>query len=656
MAATPNNYLGALVEYLDEGRLKPALVVRDQGGKLGVLEAGGRERTIDRDLVLLRHPQRRVDRNSLDAALAEIEPERKRLAAELDLNLLWEVVRDQGRSFAAADLAELFFGARTTIETAVVLEALLSDRLYFARRHMEFIAQSPEQVERMQVQQARIRQRSESYRNTVAAIRSILSGQAVAHDAELDALAADLRRYLDNPHSRSRELTTMLEQAAADLPPAEIAFEILDRIGAAPGAPRFAVIGGLPAVFGPAARSEAARATSPPRELSDEPLAITIDDPETLEIDDALSCEALPDGGLRVRICISLVADFIAKGGALDQEAADRAATVYLPETTVRMLPDAISCDRASLIAGTERPVLMTEVRLDAAGEILQSSIAPASVRIAARLDYDQTNRILEGEEYRAPDEIRRAIELLYAMATKLRERRRRAGASLFQRRETKVRVSGDSIEIEVLEAHSPARLLVAEFMVLNNFVAARFAATSGVPIIYRVQPNAGGGDAMMQRPRLSLYPEFHAGIGLAFYAQLSSPIRRYADLVLQRQLIAGPGASAYRTEELMAVLAAAENAESEAKELERRAKRYWILRYLQAHVIDRPLEAIALRDGASAELVAYGIRGTLRGMLSAAQDLPITVRIARIDPLRGWLSLDYVGNRAINAASGTAA
>src|SRR5208337_241193 len=130
---------------------------------------------------------------------------------------------------------------------------------------------------------------------------------------------------------------------------------------------------------------------------------------------------------------------------------------------------------------------------------------------------------------------------------------------------------------------NSPTSSRLGEFMVLSNYVAARYAADHRIPIIYRVQPKTNG-EFASQRPRMSLYPEYHAGIGLDYYAQFSSPIRRYADLVLQRQLIAAlahPDRSAYSQEELLAVLAGAENAEADGRELERRAKRYWILRYL---------------------------------------------------------------------------
>jgi len=97
------------------------------------------------------------------------------------------------------------------------------------------------------------------------------------------------------------------------------------------------------------------------------------------------------------------------------------------------------------------------------------------------------------------------------------------------------VRVHGDEIEIEIIDNNnSPSRLLIAEFMVLNNFVACELRRRASHPIIYRLQPAAG--DAGAVRARLSVYPEYHAGAGLQYYAQLSSPIRRYADLVLQRQ------------------------------------------------------------------------------------------------------------------------
>jgi exoribonuclease-2 len=225
----------------------------------------------------------------------------------------------------------------------------------------------------------------------------------------------------------------------------------------------------------------------------------------------------------------------------------------------------------------------------------------------------------------------------------------------LIQRREAKVRVRGDDIEVSVLDNASPGRTLVAEFMVLSNFVAARYAAVNRIPIIYRVQPQTAG-EFASQRPRLSLYPEYHAGIGLDFYAQLSSPIRRYADLVLQRQLIGAlsdRAAPTYTVDELLAVLAGAENAEASGRELERRAKRYWILRYLERHADDTPLLAYVTREGQGAELADFAVRGTLHGAPNLPTQMPIMVQVSRVDPLRGWLSFDFI-RAADDVAAGT--
>jgi exoribonuclease-2 len=624
-------------------------VVRENDRKLTLSDASGREKMISSDLVMMRYSDHRASAANLGDVLSDLEAERSGLQAELDLYLLWEVVHEQARSFTAPELAELFFGRRSQAAVSVMLEALLNDRLYFVRRHMDFIARSPDQVERLRLQAERVRMRSEEFREVQSLMRQVLAGDySEPAPEQAAAIAARLKPYVENPFTRSRETTTLLEQAAPDIEPVEAAYEILDRLDQAPSVPRFAAIGGLRIEFPGDVLAEARAERPPERPLVEAGFTLTIDDEDTVEIDDALSCEELPGGGFRARIHIALVADFVAKDGAMDREAAERVTSVYLPETTVRMLPDEVSCDAASLVAEKRRPVLTTEVVLSADGEIRETSIYPGSISIGQRLTYDEADRIIadggnDGDS--AP-----TLRLLNAAAGRLRERRRRAGALLVQRRETKVKVHNDEIEVRMIDASAPSRTLVGEFMILSNFVAARYAADNRIPIIYRVQPRTGG-ELPTQRPRLSLYPEYHAGIGLDCYAQVSSPIRRYADLVLQRQLVAAlsgaaSSGSVYSPDELLKVLAGAESAEAERRELERRAKRYWILRYLERDARDAELKAYAFRDGATAELVDYGVRGTLHGAPTLANQYPLAVQITRVDPIRGWLVMNYLRPR----------
>jgi exoribonuclease-2 len=635
---------GQLVEFLDHGRLRPGLIVREQGERVAVLGADGREKLISRDLVLVRHPGRNLDASNLPAAIAELEVERSRMAGELDLKLLWEVVRDQGGTYSADELAELFFGQRSAIGTTVVLDALLNDGLYFIRRHLEFVPNSADRVDRIRVQQERIRLRSDENRRIQALVRDVLNNLPVETEAAAP-LIDQLRKYLENSSTRGSDLTALLTAVAPDLAPAETAYEVLERLGVPLPAPRYVLIGGIRTQYSAATLQEAASVNPPAHPRADEIFSVTIDDEETVEIDDALSCQEQPDGGLRVLIHIALVADWVARDGPMDREAAARGATVYLPEATVRMLPDPISCAGASLIAGQERAVLTTEVRLGPDGGIVAYKLYPATIAVTSRLSYTQADALIAAcdSEQGAGAE---SLKLLHQMALKLHERRRRSGAVLIRRRESKVRVRDDSIEINVIESDSPSRLMVAEYMILSNHLAAQFCATNSVPIIYRVQPSSGG-DFAAQHPRLSLFPGLHAGIGLEFYAQLSSPIRRYADLVLQRQLMSFLVKSdqpLYQTDELLTVLANAEAADSESKELERRSKRYWSLRYLGRLGFDQLLPAAVLREGGSAELVDYAVRGTLRGAPNLSNDSKIIVRIASLDPLRGWLAMQYAG------------
>jgi exoribonuclease II len=639
-----NKASGRLVEFLDQGRLRPGLIVRDQGDRVAVLGADGREKLISRDLILVRHSERNINAANLPAALAELEGERARLAGELDLKLLWEVVKDQGGSFSAEELAEFYFGHRSALGTTVVLDALLSDRLYFTRRHLEFIANPEDRVERIRVQQERTRLRSDENRRTQAIIRDVLADLPV--DPEQNGqLIEQLRKYLDNPSTRGGDLTALLTAAAPELAPAEAAYEVLERLGVPMRAPRFVLIGGIRTQFTAAALNEADNVRPAAHPHADPLFTLSVDDEETVEIDDALACEPLPDGGLRVLIHIALVGDLVPKEGAMDREAAARGATVYLPEATVRMLPDAISCERASLIAGQERAVLTTEVRLAADGTVADFKLYPATVSVGSRLTYIEADALIGAPET-DDSSAAHSLKLLHAMALRLREWRRRGGAMLIRRHESKIRVYNDSIEISVIDSDSPSRLTVAEYMVLSNHLAAQFCATNAIPIIYRVQPSTAG-DLAAQHPRLSLFPGLHAGIGLEFYAQLSSPIRRYADLVLQRQLLGALTKTReplYQTEELLTVLANAESADSEAKELERRAKRYWALRFLLPFGFDQLLTAATFRDGATAELVDYAVRGTLRGAPNLPNDSRVLVRIVSLDALRGWLAMEYVG------------
>jgi exoribonuclease-2 len=211
----------------------------------------------------------------------------------------------------------------------------------------------------------------------------------------------------------------------------------------------------------------------------------------------------------------------------------------------------------------------------------------------------------------------------------------------------------GGEIRISHINPNAASRILVSEMMVLLNGIAATVAATNGVPVIYRTQeardplppetaslPEALAFDKLrrtFKRSRLSLTPGLHSGLGLSAYTQVSSPIRRYADLVTQRQFAAmlQHKAVPHTSDELLRVIAAAEAAESEIRSLEERSTSYWLLQHLAREKMGTAMNATLLDKKGTIELDDYYLRGKLIDPGAAEPGTPLQVKIETVDPLR---------------------
>lgn len=221
--------------------------------------------------------------------------------------------------------------------------------------------------------------------------------------------------------------------------------------------------------------------------------------------------------------------------------------------------------------------------------------------------------------------------------------------------------MEGEDITLKVIDPNTPARRMVSEWMILANAEAAQWAAENALPMIYRVQDPPEDSELQgrqldydpvllarqlrgLRRTRLSTHPQPHAGLGLEAYVQITSPIRRYADLALQRQIVAALSNAPlpYDTTRLFEVLATAEAAEREARALEQQATRYWALVWLERHAA-QSFDAIVVARrpaGYLVELQPYGLRGLLATADALAPGDRVTVRPEAIDPRRGRLRL----------------
>src|SRR6185503_15626799 len=156
----------------------------------------------------------------------------------------------------------------------------------------------------------------------------------------------------------------------------------------------------------------------------------------------------------------------------------------YLPTKAVRMLPERLSTDLASLNKGVDRPVFTIEVRFDADFNRLEHRLVLGSIRVRERLTYEEADERIRGEDF--------GLTALHRIALRLRAERETHGAVNFRRPELKIRVlrgkEKEEIRITSSDPNSASRIVVSEMMVLLNRLAADFAATNNLPVIFRTQ------------------------------------------------------------------------------------------------------------------------------------------------------------------------
>jgi len=638
---------GQIIEFLDADQLKPGYVRKQERDRLQVIDPRGRHLSVNGDRVAIVHcpvPEGdfpRTARTILDRVQAR--------QSEVDIALLWETIGNIGGEFQPLELAELFFSESTPEATSAVFHALSQDNVFFKRNGLHFVARTPDQVATERTRRTRQRYREEQRDQLTEAIKRLVR--------ERGQIPAELNPVIDRIQSWLRyrtgdDVEAILEQIAGATHARDAAYDILARAGRLPpNADRFLVIAGIEESFG-AAQVEAAAQLSPAVHTSEridfrDLPAISIDDEDTLEVDDALTIREEGDQHV-VGIHIADASSFVARGDILDIEALKRASTIYLPTRAVRMLPERLSTELASLKQDADRATFTVEVRFDENFNRLDHRILLSSIHVRERLTYEQVDERIQAGN--------RGLTALHRIALRLREERESQGAINLRRREIKIRVhqteSGEDIRITTIDANSAARMLVSEMMVLINSLAADFAATNSLPVIFRTQeprdpvavdttlPEALAFEKLrrtFKRSRLSLTPGLHSGLGLSAYTQISSPIRRYSDLVTQRQFTAllHGNAVPHTREELLQVLAAAEAAELEIRSLEERSTSYWLLKYLAREKMGAVLNAVVLDKKGTVELDEYYLRGRLPDPGTAEPGTAVQVTIDEIDPLR---------------------
>jgi exoribonuclease II len=644
---------GRIIEFLDAEELRVAYVRKQERDRLHLIDPRGRNLTVSGDRVVVVH--RPANEGEFPALARQISEKIATRQSEVDVELLWQSVGGNHREMEPGELAELFF-AETTPETAsAVFRALSEDNLFFKRKGSQFVAKTQDQVSAELTRRQRQREREQFRENAVKVVQQLLKKNA---EGPVDAgLILDrIQNWLR--YRTGDEVGAILEEIAGAAKARDAAYDILLRAGRVdPALDRFLVTAGIDPAFSPQLLEEAGRlqpyAHVESRSDFQEVTSFTIDDEDTLEVDDALTVHRQGNETV-VGVHIADVAAFVRKDDLLDGEASQRSSTIYLPSITVRMFPEHLSTDLASLRAGTPRPVYTVEARFDDKGNRLGYRIVLSTIKVQRRLSYDEADTEIETND---------ALRTLLGIAKELHDARSKRGAITFRRPELKIRVQGDEIKIAKINPNSPSRFLVSEMMILANGLSADFASVNSIPVIYRTQEprealaveDTPAVEALaferlrktFKRSRLSLTPGLHSGLGLSAYTQASSPIRRYADLVTQRQFTSMLTGSPipYGREELLRILAGAEAAEQEIRAIEDRSTNYWLLEYLARYKRDEVFSAVVLDEKGNIELQDYYLRAKAPGLSKPPAGETIGVRIETVDPAKGEVRFKAVNS-----------
>jgi exoribonuclease-2 len=596
---------GTIVEYIDRQKIICAVVLQDKGKRLRLLTQYNREVKLSPGRVTHACSERldpAAGRERLVDLLNQKVHRRQQLKVEIDVPALWEQLNNR-RDWIDLDamVGFCFPGSAGEDHRSAVIRALFDHRLYFKFAHDRFLPQSPEKVARAITAARRQAEKKEIVEEGGKWLREI--GQQGGRDTERssrqESVLAILKDYLIKGKESSHYALARAMLLKAGLLSDHDVVNLLVRLGIWQEHENIDLHRQRLSPAFPAETQAHAAALCDSRKTGGFPgrrdlthlFTLTIDGQSTLDFDDALSIEE--DGGyLHLGIHVADVAHYVRRGDPVDREALARGSSIYMPDAKIPMLPPFLAEDLCSLKADQVRPAISVLVTLDNTGAYVRDEIVPSVIRVNEQMTYYEANLAFEDQP---------ALKILAEIASSFRKSRLDAGAVQITLPEIHVWVGDDhAIRINRINRESPGRMLVSEIMILANRLMAKHLAERGLPTVYRSQ--AGPRDRLykgmegtlfqnwMQRKLLNRFvlgtsPERHSGLGLDAYTTGTSPIRKYYDLITQRQVRSRfrPGSPLFHRGEIHQLIARLDPVVRRVAKIQNDRHRYWVLFHLES-------------------------------------------------------------------------
>jgi exoribonuclease-2 len=592
-----------VVEYLDGGQfcLAWALEPPEAAGKnVEILTQTGKTGRLSPARILVAESlEDPGDKAGRMAILARLAKTREELAAQTEVEEVWSVLEGEGEEFDYGLLASLAYGREPgPVELSAIRRAILTEGLRFSFNPQTAKRHDPEEIAKKQLLRDRKKAHQE-FVNQGAEWLSLSLAQRVAPEPDdgkrVLKLLTDLAIKEDEAYD-PRTAKELLRAAGLSETPMG-AFEALVAVGHFHQHENLEIrkLGlGLPFTEPELAEAQKIiqefKSTEDRLDLTDTRV-ITIDAEGAKEFDDGVSLGPGPDGLIRLGLHIADVAAVIRPETKLDLVARYRAASIYLPDAKYSMLPEEVTESILSLKLGQVRPAFSLLVDLDPYGEPKNFVFKPSLIKVARQMSFNEADELLDQD----PE-----LQKLRQVGQTLLSRRLDFGGQSLNLPQLQVRLTPDGqISLEATNWDTPARLMIGEMMVLANHLAAEALSQANLACPYRYQEKPRGHPAMEREPRsdrealalalatrrqvgrggVAMSPAPHWGLGLTSYAQFTSPIRRYADLLVARQLrsLSDPTITPYSRSEMSQLAFEADETHRAIKRAQNARIRYFL-------------------------------------------------------------------------------